>query len=149
MSTLVIETLRTSLEQVIECKTESRVHIAAIIPYLYFHNLTSGEFKFELSTTERVIYQHDFSWIDIKGDSQGEYIRVFHPIVPTDPIQLESGVYTFKISAISGYEAQSDSFLGWVKQHEDIQLPMAYVPGSDIKNTFTLRFKEYKEGQYV
>jgi hypothetical protein len=64
---LIVETLYTSLTQQINCNSEKRVHIGAIIPYLYFHNLSSGEFKLEILKNDSVIYGHFFDWQDIKG----------------------------------------------------------------------------------
>lgn len=143
---LVIETIKTSMEQEISHISDERSHIGAIIPYLYFHNLQSGVFKFELLSGANVLYEHQFNYLDIKGGKLENYMHVYHPIVPNDPIQLEKGTYTFRISAVSDYEAKPDSFLAWIKQHEDIQLPMQYVPTSDARNTLTIRFKEYKNG---
>lgn len=143
---LVVETLYESLEQDITLESDRRIHIGAIIPYLYFHNLSSGLFKFQLIRNSSVLYEHLFSWEDIKAGKIDNYMHVYHPIVPVSPIQLESDNYKVKIMAVSGYQATGNSFLGWIKQHEDIQLPMDYTPISDIQNTFTIRFKEYKEG---
>jgi hypothetical protein len=143
---LVVETLVTSLEQEINCITDKRVHIGAIIPYLYYHNLSSGEFKFELKRDNTLIYEHLFNWQDLKGNKVENYFHEYYPIVPVDPIQLEAGSYSVTITALPGYNVDGNSFLGWIKQHEDIQLAMAYVPAGDIQNTFTIRFKEYKDG---
>lgn len=142
----VVETLQDTLEQEIRVESDSRVHIGAFIPYLYFHNLSSGIFNFQLIRNSSVLYEHQFTWEDIKAGKLENYIHVYHPIVPVNPIQLESGIYKLKISSISGYFASGNSFLGWIKQHEDIQLPMDYVPNGDIQNTFTVRFKVLKEG---
>lgn len=143
---LVVETLQDSLEQDVILDYQGRIHIGAIIPYLYFHNLSSGLFKFQLIKNSVVLHEQEFSYLDIKAGKTDNYMHVYHPIVPVDPIQLENGTYTFKIMVISDYSVTGNSFLGWIKQHEDIQLPMNYVPTSDIQNTFTLRFKVYKEG---
>lgn len=143
---LVVETLQNSLEQEVVCTSENRVHIGAIIPYLYFHNLSSGQFKFELLSGDNVLYEHLFSYSDIKGLVSGNYLHTYFPIVPTSPIQLEQGNYKLRISVVSDYSVKSTSFLGWVKQHEDIQLPMQYNPNNDNENTLTVRFKIYKDG---
>jgi hypothetical protein len=145
---LIVETLQTNLEQEILYNSDQRIHIASIIPYLYSHNLKSGVFKFDLIKGSEVVFSKEFTWEDIKGEIDKDYFHVYYPVVPSDPLQLERGLYKFKISAVSGYIAGGTSFLGWIKQFEDKQLPMNYVPLSDIQNTFTLRFKEYVEEHY-
>lgn len=143
---LIVETLYTSLTQQINCNSEKRVHIGAIIPYLYFHNLSSGEFKFEILKSDSVIYSHFFDWKDIKGSIAEDYFHVYYPVVPSNPVQIEEGTYSIVLTALSGYNVEGNSFLGWIKQHEDIQLKMDYLPDSDNQNTLTVRFKEYKDG---
>jgi len=145
MSTLLVQTLYTKLEQEIEYTGENRVLVAAFVPYLYFHNVTGATFRFELERDSEVVFSQEFTSEDISGAVNGQYAHVFYPIVPTNPVQLEAAVYTFRILAVSGYTAGS-SFIGWIQQHQDTQNVMDYVPTTSDKLSFAIRFKQYQEG---
>lgn len=143
---LLVETLTNEFSQVINYEGE-RVSIGAFIPYLYCHNAV-GTFTFRVESNAGIIFSQQFSISDIKTslNTANDYFHVFYPIIPINPVQLESGQYTFKLIAPMGYSPTQSSFIGWVKQHEDIQNSMDYTPASDSENTFAIRFKVYKEG---
>lgn len=143
---LLVETLKTQFSQIINYEGE-RVSIGAFIPYLYCHNV-SGTFTFEVESNSETIFSQNFSIDEIKTslNTSNNYFHVFYPIVPINPVQLETGQYTFKLIAPIGYMPNQSSFIGWVKQHEDIQNKMDYIPSNDRQNTFAIRFKAYKEG---
>jgi len=145
MSTLLVQTLYTKLEQEIEYTGGNRVLVAAFVPYLYFHNVTGATFRFELERDSEVVFSQEFTSEDISEAINGQYAHVFYPIVPTNPVQLEAAVYTFRILAVSGYTAGA-SFIGWIQQHQDTQNVMDYVPTTSDKLSFAIRFKQYQEG---
>lgn len=145
MSTLLVQTLYTQLEQEIEYTGENRVLMAAFIPYLYFHNVTGATFRFEIERDSSVIFSQEFTSSDISASVGGQYAHVFYPIVPTNPVQLEAAVYTFRILAVSGYTAGA-SFIGWIQQYQDTQNSMDYIPKDDSQISFAIRFKQYQEG---
>lgn len=149
MSTLLSKTLETVLEQQIRFKLSTRCHIAAMIPYIMMFNSPAGSFEFEFYSVDRAetVFTKSFTCADIKAalSTTDNYAHVFLPIIPTNPVQIESGLYTIKITA-SGYTATVDSFLGWIQQFEDIQNEMEYVPVNDEENSLAIRYKIYKEG---
>jgi len=147
MSTLVVETLIDSLTQDLEFKLNERVHIGSFIPYLYVHGYSSAVFNFTLSGSSGTVFSKNFTIQDIKDSlvTTDNYIIDLYPIIPTNPVQISKGAYSLTLSAISGY-ASGATFIGWVKQHENIQNTMDYLPLSDDQNSFTLRYKIYKEG---
>lgn len=145
MSTLLVQTLYTQLEQEIEYTGENRAIMAAFIPYLYFHNVTGATFRFEIERDSSVIFSQEFTSEDISTAVGGSYAHVFFPIVPTNPVQLEAAVYTFRIVAVSGYTAGA-SFIGWIQQHQDTQNAMDYTPTDDSQLSYAIRFKQYQEG---
>lgn len=145
MSTLLVQTLYTQLEQEIEYTGENRAVMAAFIPYLYFHNVTGATFRFEIERDSVVIFSQEFTSAQIVSAAGGQYAHVFYPIVPTNPVQLEAGVYKFRILAVSGYTAGL-SFIGWIQQHQDTQNAMDYTPTDDSQLSFAIRFKQYQEG---
>ena len=146
MSTLLVETLTTELSQDIAYDSDERCSIACFIPYLYFHNAV-GSFTFEVESELGVIFSKTFTASDIKASipTSNNYAHVFYPIIPTNPVQIQKGSFTFRLIAGSGYSVTQSSFIGWIKQHEDIQNRMSYNPASDNDNTFAIRFKMYKE----
>ena len=143
---LVVETLKDELYQDINYDGE-RVSIGAFIPYLYCHNV-SGTFTFEVESLTETILSQSFTISEIKTalNTTENYFHVYFPIMPVNPMQLESGAYRFKLIAPGGYSATQNSFIGWIQQHEDLQNVMDYEPSNDSENSFCIRFKVYKEG---
>ena len=144
MSILLVETLQTELVQDIDYEGETRVEIAAFIPYIYFHNVTGAVFTFKIERDSEIIFTQDFTSEEIRLVT-GNYAHVFYPIIPINPVQIEAGSYKFKIKAKSGYLA-GEQFIGWIKQYVDVQNEMSYTPIDDSQNTFAIRFKKYREG---
>jgi hypothetical protein len=92
------------------------------------------------------IYTKAFTSADIKAslETTDNYAHVFFPIIPENPIQIEKGVYTFRLQA-SGYTLSTSSYLAWIQQHENIQTELE----SEIENftelPFSVRIKIYTE----
>lgn len=145
MTTLLVDKLGTSLEQNITVTGTERVHIAAFIPYLYVFNIPAGTFTFQLIKSSVTIFSQSFTVADIKTSlgTTNNYMHCFYPIIPTSLVQMASGIYTVKISS-SGYAATESSYLGWIRQHENIQNGLEYVPTSDRQNPLAIRIKTYK-----
>ena len=145
MSTILNEQLVTTLEQPIAYLSGERAHIAAFYPYLLLFNSPAGTFTFSLLSGATVLFSQEFTSASIKAavSTTNDYVHTFHPIVPTDLIQLESGDYIVKISA-TGYTATDSSYLAWIQQHEDLSLDLDYTPGNDTYNPFSMRIKTYK-----
>jgi len=147
LTTLVSQTLETELVQEIRFNLSTRLHLGAMIPYLFMFNSPDGVFTFNLLKGVQTIFSKSFTCADIRASlsTMDDYAHVFYPIIPDDLIQIENGLYTFKLTA-SGYTNTQASFLGWIQQHENIQNEMDYIPKNDEANSFAIRFKEYKEG---
>lgn len=141
----MVETLDSYLEQEIEFISSRRCNIAAFIPYIYYHNAAGAVFKFEIIKGASVIFQQTFTSLDIVDSVGGVYAHVFYPIIPVNPVQIQSGVYKFRIAPVSGY-TPGNTFIGWIKQFEDTQNKMSYIPTDDSQLTYAIRFKEYTEG---
>ena len=146
MTTLVVEKLFISLEQEFNFTNDSRYHVAAFYPYLYLHDSPVGTFTISLIKDASVIFQKSFTSSDIKTalNTSNNYAHVFYPIIPDNPIQLSRGVYSLKLTS-SGYSA-GDSFIGWIRQHEDLNNILDYIPLSDEQNPLATRLKVYKNG---
>lgn len=148
MTTLVIETLVTELSQDIRLSGKERYSIGAIIPYIYMHNSPSGTFTLKLLSGVTELLSQSFTSSDIKAliPTINNYAHVFYPVIPINPIQLDSGIYTVKITA-SGYAPTSVSFLALIRQHEDLNNKLDYVPLTDDENPLAIRLKVYKRGE--
>lgn len=148
MTTIAVRRLKTTLSQNIRLFSDERNHIAAFLPYLLLYNSPVGTFTFELLNEDNVsIFSQDFDSSDIKDflNTDDDYAHVFHPIIPTNPIQVESGLYTVKLSS-SGYTDSENSYLGWIQQFENIQLIPDYTPTDVSGCPLSLRIKIYKRG---
>lgn len=148
MTTLVVEPLINTLYQEIRYNLNERLHVGAFIPYLYLHNAQADYFTIELRKGLDLIYSKQFTVADIKASlsTLDNYIHVFYPVIPINPVQIEAGLYTLNLIAGPNYVSNSTSFMGWVKQHDDLQNEMEYIPTDDSQNSFSIRYKCYKEG---
>jgi len=149
MTTLVVEPLKygTPLEQEWRLSLNTRYNIGAFAPYLYLHGAPVGTFKFEIIVASVTIFEREFTSQDIKDalNTLNDYAHVFLPFVPADPIQMEKCIFITKLSANAAYDGQSP-FIGWIKQHEDLNNELDYIPSSDLQNPLALRMKDMKEG---
>lgn len=147
MKLLVEELGSVDLEQEIRLERSDRYHIGALSPYIYMHNSPSGTFTITLKRGIETIFSKSFTSAEIKTalGTTNNYAHVFYPIIPDNPIQLESGLYTVVLSS-SGYSKTISSFLGWIRQHEDLNNTLDYVPDSDFQNPFAIRLKILDRG---
>lgn len=149
MTTLVSRALDDELTQKIKFKLNGRCHLAAMIPYFLIFNAPAGVFTFELYSEDQAetIYSRDFTATDILEalETNDVYAHVFYPVIPENPVQIEKGLYTMKLTA-TGYTKSESSFIGWIQQFEDVQNEMEYVPFDDSQNPLATRYKHYKEG---
>ena len=112
------------------------------------HNAPSGTFTLKLLSGVTELLSQSFTSSDIKASipTTNNYTHVFYPVIPINPIQLDSGTYTVKITA-SGYAPTSVSFLALIRQHEDLNNKLDYVPLTDDENPLAIRLKVYKRGE--
>jgi hypothetical protein len=150
VTTLVCQTLVTELSQEIVYSLSERVHVGAFLPYLYMHGAPVADFTFSLTGPNGLVFSKTFTCAEIKTalGTTDNYAHVFYPIVPANPVQIESGTYTATLTAPQDgtYTVNDTNFLAWIQQHEDLQASLDYETTSDEENPFTIRFKSYKEG---
>lgn len=146
MSTLLVEPIKQSLEQSFNLSLTKRYIVASMMPYLYLHNSPSGNFKFSILKNGNQVFEKLFNSEDIKAalNTDNDFAHVFYPIIPSDPLILGRGYFTVKIEAPENYRFRQNSFIGWVRQFEDLNNKLNYTPLSDNENPLALRFKEYK-----
>ena len=145
MTTLVCQTLVSTLTQEIRFSQDVRYCIGSIAPYLYMHNSPAGAFTLSIKSGATTVFSQSFSSNDIKAslNTTDNYAHVFYPVVPSSPLHLERGTYSVELSA-SGYASSNSSFLAWVQQHEDLNNLLDYTPVSDEQNPLALRIKRIR-----
>lgn len=145
MSNLLVDRINTSLEQEITVDITKRAHLAAIIPYLYLHNSPAGTFTLDFKKGADVLYSYSFTSNNVKFlmNITDDYAHVFYPIIPGILVPLESGSYSVKITASGGYSPTETSYLGWVKQYDNIQNGLDYTVVNDTYAPYAIRFKTY------
>jgi hypothetical protein len=151
MSSLLVEQFLGDgypMEQKITRDLNERSRIAVIAPYIYMHNAPSGSFTFEIKKIDNtVVYSKTFTSSDIKTllNTTFDYAHVFIPFVPDEPVYIEKGQFKLVLSS-SGYFYNRSSFLGWIRQHENLNNEIDYTPSNDAENPLAYRLKAYKEG---
>lgn len=145
---LLAQSLYTELNQVVRFSLEGTYIVGSIAPYIAMVNNPSGTFTFSILKNSEVIYSSNFTSADIKTklNTTNNHAHIYYPFTPN--IKIKKGLYTFRLSA-SSYSPTSTSFLGWIQQHENIQVPMDYTPSGDWDNSLTFRIKLLKEGEAI
>jgi hypothetical protein len=109
------------------------------------YNNPAGTFTLSVLKGSDVLYSKNFTSEEVKASlaTTNNYAHVFYPIIPENSIQLEVGTYKIKLSA-TGYTATTTSYLGWIRQFENIQTELDYAPADDLDKPYSMRLKIYK-----
>lgn len=142
MTTLLCDSLYTFLDHEIRFISPTRIHIAGIYPYLLKCGHPVGTFTVSLIKNSVTLFSNSFSESDI---SSAAYSHTFYPVIPVNPIQIEPGLYTIRLSS-SGYSYSNIDFISWIQQFENVQNEMEYVHTGSSQNPLALRIKTYKSG---
>jgi len=142
VSTLLVSELITELEHEVRFLQTGRIHIAGLYPYLLKFGSPAGTFIISLIKDSVTLFSKSFAASEISATA---YAHTFHPVIPDNPVQIEAGLYTIKLSA-TGYSFNSSAYIAWIQQFENIQNAMEYTPENDSQNPLTVRIKTYKEG---
>lgn len=121
MTTLVVEELQTTLEQDFILELNRRYNVKAVRPYIYMHNAPSGTFTIKIKQGSEVLASKDFTSAEIKSDlsTSDNYAHIYKAIEFDEIIQLDKNTYTIELSS-SGYTYSDSSFIGWVRDYENI-----------------------------
>jgi hypothetical protein len=141
MTTLVLQKLETSLDQVVRFSEGRRYNIASIMPYLLMVNAPTGTFTFSIVKGSRTIVSKTFNSNLIKTslDTSNNFAHVFYPIVFSNPLFLEEGDYIFRLSTDT--TPTELSYMGWIQAYENKQNESIIPPDSDLRNSFSFRIK--------
>ena len=146
MTKLVVEELRTTLSQSFTLELSRRYHIYAIKPHVYLHNSPAGTFTFTIKSGSTSLASSSFTSQDCKDDlsTANDYIRINKALILSQPLSIDGGTYTLELSS-SGYTYTSSSFIGWVKEHENIFSDITGTTETDLDNAQTfLLFEKVK-----
>jgi len=138
MTTLVVEELKTTLSQDFKLNLNQRAIISAVRPYIYMHNAPAGTFTLSIKQSSTTLWSQNFTSQAIKDalETTDNYAHIKLNLLP-DYLKLSKGTYTAELSS-SGYTPTSDSFIGWIKPHEDLYFDVYGTPSSDSENPLGL-----------
>jgi hypothetical protein len=145
---VMVQSLYTTLEQEIRLSHEGFYTLVGIEPYIAIVGAPAGTFTFSILSGATTLFSSTFTSADIKTklNTANNHAHIYYPFTPS--IKLKKGLYKLKLSA-SSYTPTTTSFISWVQQHENIQVPMDYIPSGDWDNTLTYRIKLIKEGMKI
>lgn len=149
MTKLVVEEFKVS-PLVQEFQLDRKLIVVAIRPYLYCHNFPAGTFTLELlDENDSLINSQTFV-----SDSVYEGISTTNPyahawlrVTFERPSPIPKGNYKIKIST-SGYTFSESSYLGWVKEHEDLKVPVKFIVSGDQNNPLSFEIWSYEQCEY-
>lgn len=125
-----------------------RSQLAAFYPYLFIKNVPNGDFYIGIRKTNGAFqYEEHFTSSDLQAllNTTDTNIRIFKPVIPLNPIFMEKGDYEIYLYS-ENYTFKRTSFIGWIRQHEDLNNELSFTPLNDAENPLAFRLKVYKEG---
>lgn len=142
---LLVEELINEISQEFQLIGGKIFHANGIKPYLYAHNNPSGTFTFTLLNNEVPISSVSFTSNQLYSALQttDDFIHLVYDLEFPHVLPLKNGVYKLKLTS-SGYTFDSNCFLGWVKEHEDLKFPVSTIPTSDDQNPLTFELWEFE-----
>jgi hypothetical protein len=150
MTTLLVEPLVEGVElySITNLNLNTRQQLGSIAPYIFMKGAPVGDFYIVFEKTDgsfSLEMQFDSDYIKGLLETTDDNAHVFIPFVPSMPVFLEKGEY--KLSLYSeNYTFRRSAFIGWVRQHENLNNELDYTPSNDAENPLAFRLKTLKEG---
>lgn len=147
MSTLIVEVLETEISQPWEFYLRKPNLVVGFYPYLYIQNAPAGTFTWSIEKSGQTVFSKSFTSADLKASlaTINDHLHVWFPILPVTAMILGKGSYLTRLTA-TGYSATSTSFIGWIRQHENVYNEMDYQPSTDLENPLSLKMKTASQG---
>lgn len=143
MSKIVVDELINTLTQSITLNQDRIMHIEALKIRLYMYNAPSGTFTLSVKLGATTLSSQSFTSADIKSDlSTSNNYALIDKLLLFD-LPLKKGTYSLELSA-SGYTYSQNSFISWVKSHENIFNEQSSVADSFLSNPFDVLIYENK-----
>lgn len=145
MTTLVVDELKTTLTQTINLNKVRRYNIAAVRPLIYMENAPSGTFTLSIKSGATTLASKSFTSADIKADlgTSDNFAYLWKNVTFDIPVKLNNGAYTLELSS-SGYSYSSSSYIGWIKEFENIFNEINGTPQDYSENPFSYQLFEYR-----
>jgi hypothetical protein len=146
---LLVEEFVDELEQPFTWNFRTRAQLAAIMPYIYVHNNPAGAFTLSvLDSLDNLIAAESFDAADVYAAIEVDpgvrpYAHVHLPLLLASPKSLPPGEYKLKLES-TGYTFSESSYLAWVKEHENLCVPLGYSPTSHAQNPMTYKLWVYE-----
>lgn len=125
-----------------------RVQLGGFYPYIFMKGAPAGDFYVTFRNLDGSFsFQKHFTASDIKAvmNTTDNNVRIFLPCIPPTPIYLKKGDYQMYLEA-ENYIFNRGAFIGWIKQHENLNNALNYTPSNDVENPLAFRLKVFKEG---
>lgn len=121
MTTLVVEELNDTLTQNFTIDLNRRYFVTGIRPYIYMHNSPAGTFTLSIKEGATTHASKDFTSAEIKSDlsTSDGFAHIWKALVFSSPLMLSKGSYSLVLSH-AGYTFSETSYLGWIKEFENI-----------------------------
>ena len=143
MTTLVIDELRTTLEQDFEIL--ERMQITTIRPVLYIHSAPAGSVIIKIKSGSTVLSEATMLISDIISEgSLSDYSWGSFSFTLNEEIVLHpETTYTIELSG-SGYSYSDSSYIGMVKPHENEINELQDSTANPLENAFGFELWGYK-----
>lgn len=150
MSTLMVETLETTITQTITFTPYRKFNLGGIKIKLFMYNSPSGTFTLSLKSGANTLWSDTFDSAELKSDmsTSDDYIYMWKGFQFSNPVIVKNGSYDLELSS-SGYTYSTGSFIGWIKDYESIYNETTTTPANDFENPYTFRLYEYRKSESV
>ena len=148
MTTLVLEELKSTLQQTVNLTLNRRYNIEAVRPLLYMHNAPAGTFTLSIKSGVNTLTSKSFTSADIKSDlsTVNNYAYLWKNLTFSEIALLKNGSYILELSS-SGYTFSSSSYIGWIKEHENLFNETSGTPLTDLDNPFSYQLFEHRRSE--
>ena len=143
MTTLVIDELRTTLEQ--DFQVANRIQINTVRPMLYIHNAPAGSVTVTLKKGSTILSSATLSIANIISMASLSNFTwgTFSFYLDEDVVLHPDTDYTLELSS-SGYSYSESSYIGMVKPHENPKNTFEDTAINSYENAFGFELWGYK-----
>jgi hypothetical protein len=149
MTVLLVEELKTTLEQDFTLAGSRVYQISALRPFVCMYAAPSGTFTFSIKSGSNVLGSVSFTSADIQSDlnTSNNYAYIHKKLEFTNDIPLRAGSYTVEMSS-SGYTYSASSFMGWAKNN-DVFFDITGTVNNETNNPHSFELWENKRAIYA
>ena len=146
MTKLVVEELITTLSQSFALALNKRYHVEGLKIYLVMFNAPAGTFTVSIKSGATTLASKDFDSAEIKTDlsTSDNYAHIYKGIVFDTDLALDDGSYSIELSS-AGYTFSESSYLGWVKDHDQVFFDTDYTLDTVATHPLTFHLLEKKK----